>query len=109
MTMDLTVLRTHDAPPIEHLQDALNRVNKGIRDAVERVLHEAKMEKTLGELPGRQIDFVREFERRRISALSALRDLERFIHTGRARMNGLDDLISRLGKLDLSNLSIPDR
>lgn len=72
--MDLTVLRCNGAPPKECLENALELLDKGIRDTVETVLSEAKIEKILGEMEGRQVDFVREFEKHRGPAATALRN-----------------------------------
>jgi hypothetical protein len=79
--MNLVVLRVSGAPPKECLENALELLDKRVRDAVEVVLYEAKVEKILGEMNGRRIDFVREFERHRKPASIALKEFRRYMNT----------------------------
>jgi hypothetical protein len=110
----LTVLRVNGAPPEECLKYALKRVDKGILDAVHSALYDAKVEKVLGEMEGRQIDFVREFEKHREPASTALKELKNYMITigaSAARpISWLDDPIRALDKMDLhTSLHIPRR
>jgi hypothetical protein len=75
----LNVLRLNGAPPKECLENALAQVDKDARDAVVRVLYDAKVEKILGEIEGRGIDFTRTFEKHRKPASIALKEFRYYL------------------------------
>jgi hypothetical protein len=103
--MDLIFLRLNGAPPKECLENALAQLNKDIRDAVERVLYETKLEKIQGELPGRWIDIRREHEKYRERAATGLKEYRRYCDRISAPsvepLRWLDDAIKNFDALKL--------
>ena len=99
--MDIELLRTNDAPPVERLVKALAQVPLSKRNKVEKVLYDTKCKKIVGELPGRQIKTMRELKERVRPALRDLRRLRRHLdQTGSVPTQLFNDQMRWLESVD---------